>query len=207
MILPHALLLIYRVLPPPLTPLMVMRLPAGDGLARDWTSLEDLSPAIRHAVLAAEDTRFCEHGGVDWTEMQNAWNDYQSSTRVRGASTITMQTARNLVLWPGRDLFRKAIEIYFAKYLEMIWPKRRILEVYLNIAEWGPGIYGAEAAAQRYFGKPARRLSNREAALMAAVLPNPRRWRPDRPTRYITSRAATIDTRRRQLGPLLDCLR
>ena len=204
--IPHILLLFYRLIPPPVTPLMVMRLPAGDGFDRDWVRLDEIAPALARAVLAAEDNRFCQHRGVDWTEMRSAVGEYWDRERIRGASTVTMQTAKNLVLWPGRDLVRKGVEIYFARYLELIWPKRRILEVYLNVAEWGPGLYGAEAAAQRYFRTPARRLSSREAALMAAVLPNPRRWRPDRPTRYIAARADTIARRSAQLGGMLDCV-
>ena len=205
--LPHLLLLFYRLVPPPLTPLMVMRLTEGAGLSKDWVPLDGIASSLPEAVIAAEDNRFCEHHGVDWTEMQAAVGDYWESDRVRGASTITMQTVKNLVLWPGRDMFRKGIEIYLAHYVEIIWPKRRIIEVYLNVAEWGPGVYGAEAAAQRYFGKPASRLSHGESALLAATLPNPRRWRPDRPTAYISNRAASIRRRTGQLGPLLDCIR
>jgi monofunctional glycosyltransferase len=205
--LPHLLLLLYRLLPPPVTPLMVMRLTEGAGLSKDWVSLDAIAPSLAEAVIAAEDNRFCVHRGVDWTEMQAAVGEYRESDRVRGASTITMQTVKNLVLWPGRDVIRKGIEIYLAHYVELLWPKRRILEVYLNVAEWGPGLYGAEAAAQRYFGKAAARLSATESALLAATLPNPRRWRPDRPTEYISGRAASIRRRTEQLGPLLDCAR
>ena len=205
-VLPHAALMAYRVIPPPVTPLMMIRLVEGQGLHKDWVSLDRIAAALPYAVIAAEDNRFCGHRGVDWSEMRTAIDEYQSDDRVRGASTITMQTAKNLVLWPGRDFIRKGIEIYLASYVEAIWPKRRIIEVYLNVAEWGPGIYGAEAAATRYFGKPARRLTTHEASLMAAVLPNPRRWRPDRPTRYISARASTIERRIAQLGPLLDCV-
>lgn len=204
---PHAILMVYRLVPPPATPLMILRLADGTGLKRDWVGIDEISPSLVSAVIAAEDNRFCQHDGVDWTEMRSAFDDYQSDDRVRGASTITMQTVKNLVLWPGRNLVRKGIEMHLAHYLDVIWPKRRIVEVYLNVAEWGPGIYGAEAAATHYFRKPARRLNQREAALMAAVLPNPRRWRPDRPTAYISSRADTIARRSHQLGPLLDCVR
>ena len=118
-----------------------------------------------------------------------------------------MQTAKNLFLWPGRDLVRKALEAWFTPQIELLWPKRRIIEVYLNIAEFGPGIYGAEAAARTYFGKSAGELGKREAALLAAVLPNPRSWSPARPTKYLQRRARTIRTRIDQLGPMLDCVR
>ena len=204
---PHLLLLLYRLLPPPVTPLMLMRLTEGAGLSKDWVTLEEIAPSLREAVIAAEDNRFCAHRGVDWDEMQAAVGEYWNSDRARGASTITMQTVKNLVLWPGRDMIRKGIEIYLAHYVELFWPKQRILEVYLNVAEWGPGLYGAEAASQRYFGKPAARLLPAEAALLAATLPNPRRWRADRPTGYISTRAASIRRRTGQLGPLLDCTR
>ena len=167
--LPHLLLLVYRVVPPPATPLMVLRLTDGTGFDRDWVRLDRISPELARAVVAAEDNRFCAHGGVDWQEMQSALDEYRSDDRVRGASTITMQTVKNLVLWPGRDVLRKGIEVYLANYLEVIWPKHRIIEVYLNVAEWGPGIYGAEAAANRYFGKPARQLTRRDVPLGAAV--------------------------------------
>jgi monofunctional biosynthetic peptidoglycan transglycosylase len=203
--LPHVLLLLYRVVPPPVTPLMIIRLADGDGFDRDWVGFGDIAPALARAAIAAEDNRFCQHGGVDWQELRSViWED-RSDDRMRGASTITMQTVKNLVLWPGRDVVRKGLEIYLASYLDLIWPKRRILEVYLNVAEWGPGVYGAEAAAIRYFNKPARQLTRREAALLAAVLPNPRRWRPDRPTRYIAGRADTIERRAEGMGALLAC--
>jgi monofunctional glycosyltransferase len=204
--LPHVILLAYRVVPPPLTPLMVGRLFEGEGLERRWVGLDDVAPALVAAVVAAEDSRFCRHRGVDWTEMRAAVNDYRSDTRVRGASTITMQTVKNLVLWPGRDVMRKGIEIYLAHYVELVWPKRRILEVYLNVAEWGPGVYGAEAAARRHFDRSAAELSRAEASLLAATLPSPRRWQPDRPTAYLSNRAASIRRESERLGPLLDCV-
>jgi monofunctional glycosyltransferase len=125
--------------------------------------------------------------------------------RARGASTITQQTAKNVLLWGGRDPLRKLLEAWLAPQLELLWGKRRILEVYLNVIETGPGLYGAEAAARAFFGKPAAGLTRREAALIAAVLPNPLRWSPAEPTRYIQGRARTIEARVGQLGPLLDC--
>jgi monofunctional glycosyltransferase len=197
-----ALVLAYRFLPVPLTPLMVLRLLQGEGLAKRWVDYEELSPQLRRAVVASEDARFCTHYGFDWTEIEASWSDYQSGERLRGASTITQQTAKNLFLWPGGWL-RKIVEIYPTVLLELLWPKRRILEIYLNIVEWGPGIYGAEAASRAYFGRSARLLTASEAALMAAVLPNPRRWSPARPTEYIRSRAATIQARMSAAPP--DC--
>lgn len=192
---PILLILLYRIVPPPLTPLMLVRQIEGEGLEKRWASFDEIAPALRRAVIASEDARFCQHHGFDWDAIEDAWDDYQSGERVRGGSTITQQTAKNLLLWPGRDWIRKVVETYPTMLLELLWPKQRILETYLNIAEWGPGLYGAEAGAQRYFGKPTKALSAREAALMAAVLPNPRRWSPAKPTAYIERRAATIQAR------------
>jgi monofunctional biosynthetic peptidoglycan transglycosylase len=158
-------------------------------------------------VIAAEDNLFCTHHGFDLGSLQDAFDDWQDDRRTRGASTISMQTSKNLFLWPGRDFVRKGAEAYVTAWMELLWPKTRIAEVYLNIAEWGPGLYGAEAAARAYFKKPAADLSRREAALLAAVLPNPRAWSPARPTAYIARRAATLQRRMTQLGPaLLACI-
>jgi monofunctional biosynthetic peptidoglycan transglycosylase len=204
---PLALLLIYRGVPVPITPLMVIRLVEGEGLHKDWVSLDEIAPALPQAVIAAEDNRFCAHFGFDWEELEGQIDALLAGERARGASTITMQTAKNLFLWPGRDFVRKALEAWLTPQMELLWPKRRIIEVYLNIAEFGPGIYGAEAAARAYFGKPASALGAREAALLAAVLPSPRSWSPVRPTAYVQARARTIRTRIDQLGPMLDCVR
>jgi monofunctional glycosyltransferase len=178
--------------PVPLTPLMVLRWIEGEGLEKQWVDYDQLSPNLRRAVIAAEDARFCRHYGFDFDAIGDAWDGYEAGGRLRGASTITQQTAKNLVLWPGGDWLRKIVEIYPTVLLELLWPKQRILQTYLNIVEWGHGIYGAEAAARFYFDRSARTLTASEAALMAAVLPNPRRWSPARPTGYIRSRAATI---------------
>jgi monofunctional glycosyltransferase len=186
------LIALYRFVPVPLTPLMVLRWIEGEGLEKQWVDYDQLSPNLRRAVIAAEDARFCQHYGFDFDAIGDAWDGYEAGGRLRGASTITQQTAKNLVLWPGGDWLRKIVEIYPTVLLELLWPKQRILQTYLNIVEWGHGIYGAEAAARFYFDRSARTLTASEAALMAAVLPNPRRWSPTRPTGYIRSRAATI---------------
>ena len=204
---PPALLLAYRFLPPPVTPLMLIRLAEGEGLEKRWRPLEEIAPALAEAVVAAEDNRFCAHWGVDWPALQGEVEAWLAGEPARGASTITMQTAKNLFLWPDRSLVRKALEAPLTLQLELLWPKRRIVEVYLNVVEFGPGIYGAEAAAQSYFGKPAAGLSRREAALLAAVLPHPRSSSPARPSAYLEDRARTIRGRIDQLGPMLDCLR
>jgi monofunctional biosynthetic peptidoglycan transglycosylase len=207
LLVPPALLLVYRFLPVPITPLMVIRLVQGEGLRKDWVPLNEIAPALPQAVIAAEDNRFCQHSGFDWRELDGQIDALLAGERARGASTITMQTAKNLFLWPGRDLVRKALEAWLTPQLELLLPKGRIVEIYLNVAEFGPGIYGAEAAARAYFDISARDLSTRQAALLAAILPSPRTWSPARPTEYLHDRARTIRTRIGQLGPMLDCIR
>lgn len=200
-------LIAFRVLPPPVTPLMLIRLAEGHGIAKTWVPLAEISPHLRAAVIAAEDNLFCTHNGFDIASLQDALADWQEDRRTRGASTISMQTAKNLFLWPGRDVVRKGAEAYVTVWLELLWPKPRIAEVYLNVAEWGPGLYGAEAAARTHFGKAAADLTRREAALLAAVLPNPLRWTPAKPSAYIANRASTLQRRMTQLGPaLLACI-
>ncbi len=200
---PLALTLLFRVVPPPATPLMVIRVIQGHGLDKEWRPLDAIAPALRRAVIAAEDAKFCSHWGFDWQAIDNAIDRYEEGGRVLGASTISMQTAKNLFLWPGRLFVRKGLEAYLTLYLEALWPKDRILEVYLNVAEFGPGLYGAEAAARRYFGKPAAALSAHEASLLAAILPAPLERSPARPSAYVAGRAATIAARAGQvrLGP------
>ena len=207
LLLPTALLLLYRLVPPPATPLMLVRLVQGEGLAKDWRPLAAISPHLPRAVIAAEDNLFCTHAGFDWPALRQQVDRALAGEHARGASTISMQTVKNLLLWPGRDPVRKLLEAALTPQLELLWSKRRIMEVYLNVAETGPGLYGAEAAARRYFKKPASALTRREAALIAAVLPNPRLWSPARPTRYISQRVRIIERRIEQLGPLLDCVR
>ncbi|MDJ0934712.1 MAG: monofunctional biosynthetic peptidoglycan transglycosylase [Kiloniellales bacterium] len=196
----------YRVVPPPMTPLMVIRLAEGESMERDWTSLAQISPHAVKAVIAAEDNLFCSHRGFDWDALMQALAEHRRGERLRGASTISMQTAKNVFLWPGRSLFRKGLEAYLTPLIELAWGKRRIIEIYLNVAEWGRGIYGIEAAAQRHFGKRAARLSRWEAALLAAVLPNPRAWSASNPGPFVRQRARVYLRRMEQLGPLLDCV-
>lgn len=203
---PAAIIALYAVVPPPVTPLMVIRWFGGAELRKDWVSLPGVSSHVPRAVIAAEDNLFCTHHGFDWRSIEDAIEDYAAGKRVRGASTVSMQTAKNLFLWPGRDFMRKGIEAYLTVVVEALWSKRRIMEVYLNIAEWGEGIYGIGAAARAHFGKSPGSLSAREAALLAAVLPNPREWSPARPSAYIGERARVIETRIRQLGPMLSCV-
>ncbi len=203
---PHLLLLAYRFGPPPITPLMVQRLFQGYGLHKTWVPLDQIAVYLPRSAISAEDNRFCSHHGVDWEEMNQVIAQYRAGEHTRGASTITMQTVKNLILWQGRDVLRKGLEIYFAEYLELIWPKTRIMEVYLNIVEWGPGIYGAEAASQRYFNHGAAQLTPAQASLLAAVLPNPREWSAGRPGPYVSERSSIIRARVEQLGSFLNCI-
>jgi monofunctional biosynthetic peptidoglycan transglycosylase len=201
------LIVAYRWIDPPGTPLMLLRYPEEGRLDYRFRAINHIPPALARAVIASEDQRFCLHRGVDWDAVEDAIDEYEERGRLRGASTITMQTARNLFLWPGGGFFRKGLEVGLAYLIELAWPKRRIMEVYLNIAEWGHGLYGAEAAAQAHFGKPADRLTQREAALLAAVLPNPRRFDAGKPSAYVARRAATIDGRVPRLHSFVTCLR
>ncbi|HKT20056.1 MAG TPA: monofunctional biosynthetic peptidoglycan transglycosylase [Stellaceae bacterium] len=195
LVLPVFAVVAYRFVPPPITPLMVIRAAGGAPIRQHWVPLARISPALIRAVVASEDETFCFHHGFDWNQLGEAWDEWRAGRAPRGASTISMQTAKNLFLWPGRSVVRKGIEAYFTALIELFWSKQRIIEAYLNEIEWGNGIYGAETASRVYFGKPASALTAREAALFAAVLPNPRRWSPAHPDAYIEERAATIEAR------------
>jgi monofunctional glycosyltransferase len=191
---------LYREVPPPVTPLMLLRLAEGYGVDKEWRPLDRISADLIRAVIASEDQKFCEHDGFDWDAIETAWERYESGRgRLIGASTISMQTAKNVFLWPGRDWPRKALEAYFTALLELAWGKRRIIETYLNVVEWGPGIYGAEAAAEHFFRKSAAALNAAEAARLAAVLPDPLDRSARRPDREVVARSEFI---RRQM-PLL----
>ncbi len=192
---PPAIMLVYRFLPPPATPLMLIRAAQGHGIEKDWVPLGRISPHLQRAAIASEDAKFCAHDGFDWEALEKNVDKLQRGLRSKGASTISMQTSKNLFLWPDRSFVRKGAEAYLTLWLELLLPKQRILELYLNIAEWGKGIYGAEAAAQHYFGVPAAGLSPRQAALMVVALPNPLRFDPARPSAYLSSRAGVIQGR------------
>lgn len=208
-IAPLVLIPVYRFAPPPLTTLMLWRAVEGNGIARRWVPLEDMSRALPAAVISAEDARFCEHNGVDWEAVEEVLGEVfeEDSGRPRGASTITMQTVKNLFLWPARSYLRKAIEVPLAYYMDFVWPKRRILEIYLNVVEWAPGVYGAEAAARHHFRRSAARLSSYQASLMAAALPDPHGRRAGRPGPLTRRLASVIRVRMRAIGPRLACLR
>lgn len=201
MLLTTVPVVVFRFVPPPFTPLMLRRSfenpwPDDRGpISKSWTAYEDISVNVVRAVLAAEDTRFCQHYGFDWGAIRRALRHNADGGRPRGASTISMQTAKNMFLWPERSYLRKALEAYFTVLIELVWPKQRILVIYLNIVEWDEGIYGIEAAARFHFGKSAAILSKREASLLAAVLPNPRVYSASAPTGYIRNRARIIRRR------------
>ncbi len=196
-----ASVIIFRFVPVPVTPLMIIR--CGEQLfskdkklklKKDWTPIDEMSSAMPLAAMAAEDQNFEEHFGFDFKAIKKAgeYNDRHKGKKIKGASTISQQTAKNVFLFPARSWVRKGFEVYFTFLIEVVWSKQRIMEVYLNVIEMGEGVYGAEAAAQEYFHKPAKKLSNKEASLIAAVLPNPRKWSPVRPTPYIQRKSGRI---------------
>lgn len=167
----------------------------------DWVSMEDISPQMALAVMAAEDQKFPEHWGFDVAAIEKALShNERRPTRIRGASTLSQQTAKNLFLWDGRSWLRKGLEAGLTSGIELVWTKRRILTVYLNIVEFGDGVFGVEEASQRFFNKPANRLTASEAALLAAVLPNPHRFKANAPSGYVVQRQQWIMRQMRQLG-------
>jgi monofunctional glycosyltransferase len=189
----------YRFIAPPVTPLILIRAAGGTPIRQRWVPLAQISPWLARAVVASEDARFCSHHGFDFEEIGAALDRFRAGGHLRGASTISQQTAKNILLWPGGGFLRKGIEAYITALLELAWPKSRILEVYLNVIEWGDGIYGAEQAAETHFHKPVAALTRREAASLAAILPNPRALSAERPSRYIEERVATIEARMGQV--------
>jgi len=196
---------IFRWLPVPVTSFMIQ----DDGWpAHDWVPWPEISRHAAVAVIAAEDQKFLEHQGFDLEAIDKAWTDAKRGRRLRGASTISQQVAKNLFLWPGQNWLRKGLEAWFTLWIEWLWPKQRILEVYLNSAEFGRGVWGVEAASQHFFRKPAAKLDRHEAALLAAVLPSPKRFRVDRPSPYVQQRQAWIMRQMSMLGGvrLLDSL-
>ncbi|WP_028621162.1 monofunctional biosynthetic peptidoglycan transglycosylase [Pseudomonas sp. Ant30-3] len=200
------LVLIFRVVPPPGTALMVERKVESwiDGepinLQRTWKPWEEISDDLKLAVIAGEDQKFPEHWGFDFGAIQKALAHNELGGTVRGASTLSQQVSKNLFLWSGRSWLRKGLEVWFTGLIEVLWPKQRILEVYLNSVELDKGVFGAEAAARHHFGVSARSLSRQQASLLAAVLPNPRVWSASRPTSYVARRAGWIRQQMSQLG-------
>lgn len=195
LVAPVLLLLIFRYLPIPGTPDMLLSLIRGKGVSYAWS--DDISPRLERAVIAAEDQNFCTHHGFDWTAINKAMEEHKRrpGRRIRGASTISQQTARTLFLVPMRSWIRKGLETYLTVLLEALWTKDRILHAYLNLVDWGDGIFGAEAAANAYFGTDAGSLTGAQAARLAAILPNPHKWKAARPGRYVARRAGLLQGR------------
>lgn len=192
---PIVLLLVFRFVPIPGTPDMLRSLVTGKGVSYHWVG--DVSPRLERAVIAAEDQNFCRHNGFDWDAIQKAMKAHERNPkkRLRGASTISQQTARTLFLVPMRSWIRKGLETYLTVLIEALWPKQRIMTAYLNLVDWGDGIFGAEAAARAYFGTDSASLTGAEAARLAAILPNPHKWKAARPGRYVARRAANLQGR------------
>jgi monofunctional biosynthetic peptidoglycan transglycosylase len=187
---------LYRIVPPPITILMIERLVEGRGLDRRWVPIGRIAPAMVRAVVASEDSRFCEHRGFDVRAINAALrHNARAPGRIRGGSTISQQTAKNVFLWPERSWVRKGAEAWFTVLIEAIWGKRRIMEVYLDTVEMGPGLYGVEAASQRYFHEPASALTPAEAGRLAAILPSPLKWKAAHPGPYVRRRTGRIEAR------------
>jgi len=196
-LIPIGGVVLHRFAPPLFTILMVQQAAGGHGMDYRWRSLDHISPRLVEAVIAAEDARFCQHHGFDVEAIQKAMQaneraEQRGSDKRRGASTISQQTAKNVFLWPSRDWVRKGLEVGYTGLIEAVWGKRRIMEMYLNVAEWAPGVYGAEAASRHWFNKSAENLTAREAARLAAILPSPRRYRAADPGPYVRRRASRI---------------
>ena len=202
--------IVYRWVPVPITPLMLIRDVQQIGndkgviMEHDWVPLEEISPKLQLAVVCSEDQNYLKHFGVDWGAIQKAMKENEKGKRVRGASTITQQTAKNVFLWQGRSYLRKGLELWFTLLIEVFWSKERIMEVYLNSIEMGNGIYGAEAAAQHWFHKSAKKLSKDEAAAIAAILPNPLRYKANPANGYISGRKAWVKQQMNFWGNKLD---
>ena len=190
-----ALVVVYKWVPVPITPLMIIRYFEKDSpkiLKHDWEPVENISKNLQLAVICSEDQRFLKHNGFDLKAIEKAYENNKKGKRIKGGSTISQQTAKNVFLWPQRSWLRKGLEVYFTFLIESIWSKERIIEVYLNSIEMGNGVYGAESAAQFWFKKPASKLSKLEASAIAAILPNPRKYKANPVTNYIASRKSWI---------------
>jgi len=191
----------------PVSTLMLGDIAMLRGYDRQWVSIDDVAPVLKHSVIMSEDGQFCRHLGVDLGELRVVIDDALAGEATRGASTITMQTVKNLYLWPRPfGTLRKAIELPYAVYFDLVLSKKRIMEIYLNIAEWAPGVYGIEAGAQHHFGIAAAKLSARQAALMAVTLPNPADRNPAKPSAGLRRLAATIQRRAAQAGDYVGCV-
>jgi monofunctional biosynthetic peptidoglycan transglycosylase len=193
LVIPIAGVVIFRILPPPPGVLPVQRVFEGKGYARAWRPVGRISPNLVYAVIAAEDAKFCTHKGFDGDAIEKALkNNEKRPGHIRGGSTISQQTAKNVFLWPSRDYVRKGMEAWYTVLIENVWGKRRIMEVYLNVVEWAPGVYGAEAASQRWFHVSASELTPQQADRLAAILPSPLKWKAAAPGPYVRKRSGKI---------------
>jgi monofunctional biosynthetic peptidoglycan transglycosylase len=207
LLLPFALMLVYKLeFIHPVSTLMLGNLVTLQGYDRRWVDFEDISPSLVQSVMMSEDGQFCNHNGVDWVQMNGVVEDAMEGEATRGASTIPMQTVKNLFLWNSRSFIRKGLELPLALSADFILSKKRIMEIYLNIAEWGPGIYGIEAAAQYHFKVPAAKLTRKQAALLAVSLPNPIMRNASKPAKGMKRLATLIERRAKGSGPYIKCL-
>ena len=207
-LLPISLIGLYTVpAVKPISTLMVWQYFSGTDITRNWIALDDMSPHVVQAIISSEDGKFCSHAGVDWDAVNTVIDDVLEGERPRGASTVSMQTAKNLFLWNSRSVIRKGLEVPLALAADKVWGKRRMMEIYLNIAEWGPGIFGIEAAAQHHFGRSASRLSRRQASRLAVVLPSPLTRNPAKPSRSLARMARRVESRAKQSGAYIRCLK
>lgn len=190
----------------PVSTLMARETLLGRAYERQWVGFDDIAPVLVQSVMMSEDGQYCSHGGVDWGAVNEVIDDALEGEGVRGASTIPMQTAKNLFLTSSRSFLRKILEVPLALWVDLVWSKRRTMEIYLNIAEWAPGVFGIEAAAQTYFGRPAAKLTSRQAALLAVTLPNPIKRNPAKPSNSLSRMAQKIEKRARQSGAYIKCL-
>ena len=204
-VIPLFLSVVYKVVPAVST-LMIYRFVTNQSVEREWLSYSDTSTNLKRAVIVAEDSRFCDHFGVDWEELWGQISVLESGKSPRGASTISMQLAKNIFLWHGRSYIRKAFEIPLSMWMDLVLGKQRSLEIYLNNVEWGVGVFGAEAAAQHYFNKSAKSLSMRQAALLAVTLPNPRARDPSKPSSFMLNQSGKIMHRVSRAAPNFTCL-
>ncbi|SDA75201.1 monofunctional biosynthetic peptidoglycan transglycosylase [Sinorhizobium sp. NFACC03] len=205
--LPYVLIVLYLVeFVHPVSTLMLRDLVLLRGYDRQWVDFENISPVLVQSVMMSEDGQFCAHDGVDWGQMRGVVEDALEGESTRGASTIPMQTVKNLYLWNGRSFLRKGMELPLAVAADFVWSKRRMMEIYLNVAEWGDGIYGIEAAARHHFGVSAAKLSRRQAALLAVSLPNPKERNVGKPGRGLKRLANLIERRASRSGGYITCL-
>ncbi len=200
------LTIVFSFVAPPVSTLMVWRWVAGMPIHYSWRKIEDIAPILPATLIMTEDARFCSHNGVDWDAVKQAYRSAEDGTRARGASTISMQTVKNVFLWPSRSYIRKALEVPLAYFADLVWGKRRMMEIYLNIAEWGPGIYGAEAAAQYHFDRSAGDLTRVQAARLAAILPAPRARSARQPGSGTLKLSRRALARARGAAPWITCI-